>query len=266
MPLDGFIPALIYSAILTVILFLWYLPTIYMLAYTYVRQASSLTFLRYIRHPLVGMTILLAIFGYGGYLSAIPSYTEKWRANLSVVAHYNAVTKESRVKLVGDEFFRNVEVSGHSLTRVYNDRVRRDNLDMTFNADWLTISGSAMRDSLDAGMVTLDWELASLLPWFEISVYLKTDTLDFENIQSEWHFTQGRKGVHFNWYSQPPQKLQLTAQFKLPPVAKLIRTVKATYTQLPEPLKVKSQYANVVYRTYITQRDTIVVSQSGIRY
>ncbi len=257
MMMEGFWPAFIISAIFTLLLVLWYLPSLYACAYTFVRQSKSLAFLKVLRHPVPGLLVLLAVVGYGGYLYGLPAYNEMWRATLRVAASYDLNQKKSKLELIGDEYFRGVAVQSAALNKAIDERDHKMEFPLDFSADWMSVSGTQTRATTDSGFMQVDWKLATARPWLAVKVELKADTLKLSRVQSDLKFLESKKTVTFRWSAEPPDTLRLAASFLLPPKAKLIRTVTATYPEMPVPLTVTAQHADVIYRTEVVQRDTL---------
>lgn len=254
---EGFWPSFFVSAFLAALVIIWYLPSLYAFAYTYARQQKFLGFLKALRHPIFGLIILLAIFGYGGYLYGLPAYNEAWRATLRVAATYDLNRQSSKLELIGDEYFRGVNVQSLALNKTIDERDHRTELPVAFQAPWLSITGQEVRDSSDAHLVRVDWQLATTRPWYAVTVELRADTLT--QAQSPLKFSASKSGVTFRWSAEPPDTLALRASFRLRPSAKLIRTVTATYTEPPLPLTVTAKHADVIYRTEVVQRDTLQI-------
>jgi len=259
----GFTPSLIYSAALTLLLIIWYLPSFYLLAYTFAHGHRHLAWLRIFRQPLFGLLILLAVFAYGGYLYAFPAYNEQWRANLRVVAQYDQNTQDSRLRLTGDEYFRGVEVKAGDLQQTYDEAIHRAELALPFRADWLSVAGSQTGDARDSTLIQVDWLLTSAKPWNEVRVQVQSDTLALVVMDTNLKYSKRRRAdaerFLFRWYADPDDTLRVQASFKLSPGSRLIRQVTAIYAEPPLPLTVTAQYADVTYRTEVTRRDTLVV-------
>ncbi len=259
--MSGFLPALIYSAVLTVLLIVWYFPLAYVFAATFARQQENLGVLRRLRSRAAGLILLLIIVAYGGYLYAQPAYSDRWRAILRATAQYDAQTNTGTLKLAGDEYFRGVTVRTPDSSASYDDRIHQAEWPVAFCAGWMQIAGTTMRDSVDTNRVIIAWQLTTLKPWERVRVTLQTDTLSFTEVSSPWIFTHQKGTITFDWGAEPADTLQLTAQFQLPKPARLIRKITATYVELPVPITVEAKYADVVYRTEVTWRDTVEVSQ-----
>ncbi len=257
MQMEGFWPSFIVSAIFTVLLILWYLPALYTFAYTYARQIKTLAFLKVLRHPVCGLTVLLAVFGYGGYLYGLPSYNEMWRANLRAIAKYDLNTRQSKLELMGDEYFRGVTVQSLALNKTIDERDHKMEFPLDFTADWMSISGQQTREPSDSGLAHVNWTLVAARPWHSVRVDLQADTLQLSRVQSDLKFLQSQDRVTFRWSAEPPDTLHLAVSFHLPPKAKLIRTVTATYAEMPIPITVTAKYADAIYRTEVVQRDTL---------
>lgn len=262
-PYHGFTPSLIYSAALTLLLIIWYLPSFYLLAYTFAHGHRHLAWLRIFRQPLFGLLILLAVFAYGGYLYAFPAYNEQWRASLRVAAQYDQNTQDSRLRLTGDEYFRGVEVKAGEVQQTYDEAIHHAELALPFRADWLSVAGSQTGDARDSTLIQVDWLLTSAKPWNEVRVQVQSDTLALVVMDTNLKYSKSRRAdaerFLFRWYADPDDTLRLQARFKLSPGSRLIRQVTAIYAEPPLPLTVTAQYADVTYRTEVTRRDTLVV-------
>jgi len=257
MNMEGFTPALIIGAIFTTLLVLWYLPVPFAFAYTFARQHKTLAFLKVLRHPVCGLFVLLAIFGYGGYLYGLPAYNDMWRASLRVAASYDLNKKQSKLELIGDEYFRGVTVQSAALNQALDERDHKMEFPYDFTAEWMSINGQETREPKDSGLVKIDWTLTTARPWHTVKVELRADTLALTRVQSDLRFAESKAGVTFHWSAEPADTLRLLAAFHLAPNAKLIRTVTATYAEMPMPLTVIAKYADVIYRTEVVQRDTL---------
>lgn len=66
--INNLLEAFLYSGFLIIVIIIWYLPLLYLFAYTFASSWPKLSGLKLFRHPIVGFVILLAIAGYGGYL------------------------------------------------------------------------------------------------------------------------------------------------------------------------------------------------------
>ena len=254
---EGFVPALLISSLFTVLLVLWYLPVPFAFAYTFARQHKTLGFLRVLRHPVCGLLLLLAIFAYGGYLYGLPAYTDMWRASLRTVASYDINKKTSKLQLMGDEYFRGVAVQSAGLNQTIDEADHKMEFPYAFDATWMAIAGTETRAASDTGLMQIDWTLATTRPWLAVKVDLRADTLTLSRVQSPLKFAESKTGITFRWSAEPPDTLHLQAALRLAPHAKLIRTVTATYAEMPMPLTVTAKYADVIYRTEVVQRDTL---------
>ncbi len=254
---EGFVPALLISTLFTFVLVLWYLPVPYAFAYTFARQHKTLAFLKVLRHPVCGLVVLLAIFGYGGYLYGLPAYTDMWRASLRAVARYDLNNKKSKLQLIGDEYFRGVTVQSAALNQTIHEADHKMEFPYDFTADWMMIGGEVTRAASDSGLAHVAWTLATAKPWYEVKVELRADTLGLTRVQSDLKFAESKTAVTFRWSAEPADTLRLQAAFHITPQAKLIRTVTATYVGTPMPLTVTAKYADVIYRTELVRRDTL---------
>ncbi|MDZ7266547.1 MAG: M28 family metallopeptidase [candidate division KSB1 bacterium] len=257
----GFTPSLIYSTVLTLLLVIWYLPSCCLFAYTFAHGYRHLSWLRLLRRPLVGLLLLLAVFAYGGYLYAFPAYNERWRALLRVTARYDQNTQDSRLRLLGDEYFRGVTVKAGELSLNYDEAIHHADLAVPFRADWLSAAGSQTRDARDSTLVRVDWQLTSARPWNEVRMQVQSDTLMLSVRDTPLKYSKSRRdgaeSFLFRWYADPDDTLRVQASFQLAPGSRLIRQVTALYVEPPLPLTVTAKHADVIYRTEVIRRDTL---------
>jgi len=257
---DSFVEAFFYSAFLTALLVLWFLPSLYIFAYTWASTQPLFNFMKYFRHPIAGLVILLAIFGYGGYLFSFPAYNEKWRAELNVNADYDLRSDENTLRLVGNEYFRKVKVTADTLHREYDGRIHHDSLSVPFKADWATLSGTESILSGKRDTVVVNWQLASARPWYRVSLNLRADTLNISDVTANVRYRlHDERGLTFAWYYEPPDTLNISARFTTHAGANLIREMIAIYPDMPVPVNVTAELADVMYRTTVTWRDTLAL-------
>lgn len=258
--IDSFITAVLYSAALTAILVIWYLPTIYFYGYILVAAKPFLHAFKRLRHPAFGLLVLFGIFGYGGYLYSFPAYNEMWRASIRLEADYDLRSGESSIKISGNEYFRNVTVKADSFQRTYDERIHTDDLPIAFTADWLQVSGREMLNPGPTDTLRVDWLIMSDRPAYRTTVRIFADSLKPLPISANWGFSKRDDHVLFTWFAEPPDTLRLQATFAMQPGAKLIREIECLYTEAPVPLTITAELADVFYRTTITVRDTIETS------
>lgn len=256
--IDTFWAALIYTAILTALLVVWYLPGIYTLGFAVVSVPGARKLARLVRAPAAGLVLLVVIIGYGGYLYGLPAYTERWRASLEARAEYDLKTRESSFELVGNEYFRNVTLSTDTLTINYDARIHRAEVPLKFRADWFTATGSESLSTDDSSVVHVDWQFITRRPWYRVKATLKTDTLNIANVTSDLAYRQDRDDATLEWLFEPPDTLRLRAELELPPGARLIRDVSAIYPEPPTPVNLTAELADIKFRTTVTLRDTLM--------
>lgn len=261
--IDSFLEAFLYSAALTVILVLWYLPALYGFAYTLASAPPALKVLRYFRSPVMGLVILLAIFGYGGYLFSFPAYDEKWRASILVNAEYEMRNGDHKLILSGNEYFHDVKVIADTLNRHYDARMHKDELPINFSTDWVKISSTDSVWHGERDTVEVNWQFATTRPWHQVSLKIKVDTLDISGIVSDTKYRHDKDSLTFAWRYDPPETLRVGARFVIYSGARVIREMTAVYPEPPLPLQVRAKLADVIYRTRATYRDTLTFSESG---
>ena len=244
--INTFAESLIYSAILTLIVIFWYLPTIYHFGYMVASSPKLAGGFEYFRRPLVGLALLLAICGYGGYLYSFPAYDQTWRARLEASAEYELPQGKSKLHLRGNEFLRNVEVVADTLKRHFNEDSNEAEIPLTFQADWLKLAGTDFVRSGEQDTVAISWQLVSSRPWFQTSLSLRVDTLKITKVTSPLKYQLTDNQLTFSWYSEPPETLNVQASFAIKSGAKIIREVKAIYSETPFPLHVTAEFADVV--------------------
>lgn len=255
--IHDFFRAFLYSAALTLVLLIWLLPLIFIFAYTITSVPAGRKLGLLFRKPITGLLILLMIAAYGGYLYSFRAYTEKWRAKILVDAEYDQLKNESKLYLKGNEYFRGVTVTADTLTRRYDRRISRDELPLTFQAEWLEVAGEQAVSGGEMDTVALNWQLTSERPWYSVSLNLSLDSLKFDSVETSLNYLKSDKEILFRWSAEPPDTLRVSATLIVPPGRKLIRTVKGIYPEIPLPIDVTAEYADVEYRTTVTYRDTL---------
>jgi hypothetical protein len=254
---NSLLEAFIYSGILTGILIIWYLPIFYHIAYTLISSWPKLNLIKHFRSPAIGLALLLAIFAFGGYLYSFPAYNERWRAELEVNGNYNLRSGKAEMRLIGNEYFRQVTVAADTLRRHYDTSIHEAELPLAFKADWFRLVNADSSLLFGQDTVQVNWQMVSSRPWFQVKVTLRTDTLEITNVETPLKYQHRKNDLSFSWYSEPPETLQVTANFSIHPQANLIREITAVYPETPMPVQVKAELADVIYRTTVTYRDTL---------
>jgi hypothetical protein len=255
--INSFLEAFLYSAALTILITFWFLPILYSAGYAFANAQTALNLLKPFRSLAAGLVILLAIVGYGGYLYALPAYDAAWRAALHVNAEYQLPKAESKLHLVGNEYFRQVELIADTLKRQYDKRIHEDEIPLRFKADWLKFSGVDSVAQGERDTVFANWQIVSARPWFQVDLKLRVDTLQIQDIQTRLQYKHNRDRLAFSWYSEPPETLQVAARFTISKGAKVTRQIEAQYAEMPIPVHVTAAFADVIYRTKVTYQDTL---------
>jgi hypothetical protein len=210
----------------------------------------------------LGFVILLAIFGYGGYLFSFPAYDEKWRASLEVNAGYDLRSGENSLRLAGNEYFRNVNVNADTLHKKFDERIHQEKLPVAVTADWAKLSGSESVSPGARDTASVNYQLTSSRQWYRANLQLSADTLEIADVTANVKYRLNKNGLLFSWYYEPPESLRVEAKFTIPSGAKLIRQMNAVYTEPPVPMQVTAELAEVIYRTTVTYRDTLALPRA----
>lgn len=257
---NGFILSFLYSATITLVMATWFLPAIFIFAYTLAAAPQFRALGAFLRRPLAGLLILLMIAGYGGYVYSLPAYSAKWRAGILAEAKYDMRSGEGKFTVQGNEFLREVSVTADTVSRFYNAAILKDELPLQFQADWFSVEGIETVRMGETDTVALAWTFISARPWQRTTVTLALDSLKIGSVASELNYRKSRGKVVFRWSAEPPDTLHLSATLTVPPGRKLIRSIEAVYPQTPFPVSVSAAYADAVSRTTVTRRDTLALA------
>ena len=258
--MTGFVQALIYSAILTALLVLWYLPALYLFAYTLRSTPLAAQIAGYLRRPIAGLAILLLFVVFGGYLFASASYSDKWKATLKVQGVYDMNSGNDSLVVVSNEYLRQVEVNAGDYQTAIDGRILNHELPLSFSAPWLRVGGSA---SLSEGekMDTLrcDWRLISEKSWVRatLKLALLPDTSGIAGIYTDLNYEQEKGRAQFIWSAEPPDTIAVRAALAIPPGTRLVREVRGDYPFLPLEINASAPHAFTVYQTEVIYRDTL---------
>ena len=105
--------------------------------------------------------------------------------------------------------------------------------------------------------VNINWLLTSNHPWYRTILKIQVDTLEISDVHSDLIFNHQKDWLTFTWYADPPDTLPVATRFTMHPGAKLRREVSATFPEMPMPINVTAELADVRYRTTVTYRDTV---------
>ena len=103
----------------------------------------------------------------------------------------------------------------------------------------------------------VNWQLISSRPWYSVYFQIKVDTLELKNVESDLNFYFNKDRINFSWMADPPTSLNVGANFSMIKGSKLIRKVTAYYPEMPIAIEVKSEIADIRYRTKVVFQDTL---------
>jgi hypothetical protein len=255
--IDNFPKALLYSTFLTAIIVIWYIPVLFSWSYIITSFDTVKSVFKYIRKPVFGIIALLMMIGYVSYLLTLPAYNDQWRPSIQVNAEYTMNEDKNKLEIVGSEYFHDVIVVSDTLNQNYSGGIHREELPISFTADWIRVSGSETVTNGERDTLNVDWLICSVHPWYRTTLTVQVDTLDIYDVHSNLNFNHRKNKVIFHWYTEQSESLQVAAKFTVEPGAKLIRSVSTRHYEMPVPIVVSSELANVRYRTTVMQTDTL---------
>ena len=247
----------LYHAGLTVLLIVSYVPFIYVFGYAAVSIPRVKAWLKTVRRPVFGIVVLVAILGYGIFLTTLDAYNEMWRPHIQVDARYDMTEQESKITLKGSENFKDVTVTSDTLKMELSGRSHIESIPVEFEADWFGVEGQELLARGVNDTVDVRWEIRTDRPWYHVTVRLEVDTLEIYDFQTDLNSRFRKGAVHMAWVEYPPEAIEIQGRLRMHPGARLIRTVSATYIESPVLLQVESKTANLRYRTRVTRRDTL---------
>lgn len=249
-----FVQAFFFSSILVLFLTVWFLPLFYLVAYGLRTIPFLQNFLEIFRKPVGGIVVLAIVSAYGGYVYSFPAYTEKWKAAVIARADYNITDGTDSLYVKGNEFLRNMRISGAGLDRAIDDEILIENFDLNISADWMDISGSDTLISGEKDTINANWIFTSEKPWLRVNFKVETndDSLKIEAVNSKFNYYIEQGIVRFIWSAEPSDTLHFDAQFIVSKGATLDCELEGIYPFLPVDMKVESAQADVIYRTYVT--------------
>ncbi len=249
--------AFFYSAALTVLLTLWYLPTLFTWAYMARYMPSLKRFLEQYRKPVTGLVLLFVVVGYGGYLAGLPAFSERWQPIVRAEAKYDMNTRKAELVIRSNDYLKNVRVEGERLQRLINHRVLSDTIDVVFLADWYLVT---IRDSVAIGekdTVFVSWYANTYKPWHRLAFTAESDSNDIEAVVEKVNYTKTKEGkIVARWEADPAESIGFTGKFIVPSGSKLRYEWKAVYPELPLNLSISAEQAVVGSLTEVAYSDS----------
>ena len=260
--LDNPIQSMMANAIFIAFLSILFLPVLNAYAYLAAANKSIKNGLRIFRKPLFAGGLFIIIVGFGIYLGMLPAYNAMWRPSVHVDASYDLPEGKSELTIVGNEYFKDVKVSGDTLMEFDNTRIHRAEIPITFEADWIHLSGNVHRntilsDSMHMDSVEFNWIIKTEKPYLELTFSIRTDTSEIKDPFSILPFSHEKNLIRYNFFECAGDTMNISGSFKCDSKADIIRTLEARYVGLPVNLNVESQLASIRYRTTVQYSDTL---------
>ena len=266
---DNILKAFVANSVLIALLSLLFLPMLNAYAYLAAKYESIKKFLLLYRKPVVAIGLLVFIIGFGVYAGMLPAYDDMWRPSIDVDATYEMPDSTAELTILGNEYFKDVKISGDTLMEFINTRTHKVEIPTAFTAEWINVSGTesvnqVLKDSVLMDSINYNWVIHSEKPYFRIYYTIKTDTANIVDPVSCFPFVHEKNKIDYNWYGFLGDSIKVAGNFKCDPKAKIIRKLSVRYTQLPVDLKVESELASVRYRTTVEYTDTLTLDKDEI--
>ena len=266
---DNIAKAFLGNAVLVALMSLFFLPMLNAYAYLAAENENIKNFLKLYRKPFVAIVLFVIMIGFGFYVGMLPAYNDMWRPSINVEATYEMPDSTAELTILGNEYFKDVKVSGDTLMEFIDTRMHKYEVPSEFTAEWIHITGSetvtqVLKDSALVDSIIFNWTLHSDKPYFLYSFTMKTDTANIIDPESPVPFTHEDNQIQYKWYGFMGDSIKVDGSFKCDPNAKIIRKLSVRYTELPVDLKVESELASVRYRTTVEYTDTLSLDSDEI--
>ncbi|MEJ2052737.1 MAG: M28 family peptidase [Calditrichaceae bacterium] len=260
--------ALVLNGFLILILSLFFLPVLNALAYLVASKDSFKVILKKYRQLKYGIISVIIITMFGVYAGFLSPYNQKWKPAIHVNAEYQSAKNKSKLQIQGNEYFKDVTVTGDTLMEYKNTRTHLVDLPITYSADWITCTGNESlftitQESVKLDSINFNWQIQSEQPYFRIGLNIRADTSEIFGPESTLPFSYDNRCMEFIWYGFQGDTLQASGSFKVVQGSHIIRRVNAEYDQLPVNLSVQSDLASVRYRTRVEFMDTLTIGEKS---
>ncbi len=101
---------------------------------------------------------------------------------MQLQAKYELPKGESKLTLLGNEYFQEIRVQSDTLDLHFSGRTHKEKLPVTFTADWITAEGSTTRKTGEQDTVAIDWLLRSQELWQAVTLVISVDTLEIKGV------------------------------------------------------------------------------------
>jgi hypothetical protein len=174
-----------------------------------------------------------------------------------VSAKLDASKEKQPWQIASTEYFHDVQVKTDSLDEVLPNTIHSKKYDTPFSADWIQWSGESAWRKGSCDTLDIKGMIVSLKPWQKVTVSFTGDSLSVDSTRCSPAFLVEEETLSYTWLFDPADTLSLQARIFISSNGGLVRTINATYPFMPFDIVVKADYANLVYKTTIAQRDTL---------
>jgi len=255
--IDTIFKSLIFNTIITLVILLISLPLIFTLAYIVFSNDRIKALLDYVRKPVTAIITLGLVVGFSSYLVFQPAYSEKFRPFIRVAAEYQLPEKSSKLTISGNEYFKDVNITPDSLGQYLEGRIHTAEIPIQFEADWMEVLGSTviMKGIMDT--VYINWEIYSNRPWIQTTLHIWPDSAEIVDPAIDLPYYLDNDALKLYWYGHYRDTLMVEGKFLIGRGTKIIRKISSRYLEMPVDIDLKSQLANINYRTTVQYQDTI---------
>ncbi len=259
--MTSFAAGFMFTLMMTAIAWLWFAGAFFSVGYGLVASTPGKAFMDVFKSRWTGVGLLAVIIIYGAYLYGVPSFDAKWKPEVRIQADYDTGTGQSSMTVAGNEYLRDLTIRSNNLLRNIDDTILQDSLAIPFEARWMAVDGvQAVEKSQDDNhTVAANWQVSTTRPWYSLTVNVSSDPAGVEDVFTSLAYSSADNNLQLTWEAEPADIIEMEVRFAIPQDAKLIRTVTATYLELPVPVEAESGIAAITHRTTVTQTDTLVV-------
>jgi hypothetical protein len=261
--MQSFAAGFMFTLMLTVVTWLWFSAAFFSAGYGLVASTPGQAFAQAFKSRWTGLGLLFIIIIFGTYLYGVPSFNAKWKPEVRLEAEYNSGTGMSSMKVVGNEYLRDLTIRSQNLLRNIDDTILEDSLDISFEADWMQVSGSLQAEKSDDGEQTVaaTWQVTTDRPWYQVTVEVSSDPAGVGDVRTSYAYSNQSDKLVLSWAAEPADTINMEARFNIPLDAQVIRTVTATYPELPVAVEAESGIAAITRSTKVVRTDTLNVDR-----
>ncbi len=273
-PMSKLWQKVLYSVGFVIIIGLLTLPFTFGFAAIY--RDGSMNLFKMFRTRAGLIAVSVAILAVGAFLSTRPVYDRLWFTNTRIEQRYLTNADSGSVEIKSAELLNGLSGTINGRDTVFAGRSNYGKMDLSDKArvSWCEVGSTDIKQEKSSDSTfTIERTILVRSQFRPLRVDAVFESTEPFEVSSTWEhgpttpdpsLRETSKRKRFSWYSFPDTNLSIPVRFTVRDSQQVTQEVTIQFDSLAYPLRLHREFANISYRTIVTDRDTFSVNTASM--